>query len=62
MKKLSNGLKRSFYWNNYQDIPANVIDQGTNILSYLVRHFKVLEDYLFLLMLLLQMMQIIKQK
>ena len=34
----------------------------TNTLSYLVRHFKVIEDYLFLLMLLLQMMQIIKQK
>ena len=30
-KQLSDGLKRSVYWNNYQTIPAKVINQGTNI-------------------------------
>ena len=30
-KQLSNGFKRSIYWNNYQTIPAKVINQGTNI-------------------------------
>ena len=30
-KELSNGFKRSVYWNNYQTIPAKVINQGTNI-------------------------------
>ena len=30
-KQLSNGFKRSIYWNNYQTIPAKVINQETNI-------------------------------
>ena len=29
--QLSNGIKRSVYWNSYQTIPAKVIDKGTNI-------------------------------
>ena len=28
---LSDGFKRSAYWNNYQTIPTKVIDQETNI-------------------------------
>ena len=30
-KRLRDGLKRSVYWNNYQTIPAKLINQGTNI-------------------------------
>ena len=30
-KQLSIGFKRSVYWNNYQTIPAKVINQATNI-------------------------------
>ena len=34
-KQLSNGFKRSVYWNNYQTILAKVINQGTNIYELL---------------------------
>ena len=30
-KQLNNGFKRSVYWDNYQSIPAKVINKGTNI-------------------------------
>ena len=30
-KQLNNEFERSAYWNNYQTIPAKVIDQGTNV-------------------------------
>ena len=30
-KQLSDGFKRSVYWNNYQTIPAIAINQGTSI-------------------------------
>ena len=30
-KQLSNGFKISVYWNNYQTIPAKVINQGTTV-------------------------------
>ena len=30
-KQLSDGFKRSVYWNNYQTIPAKVINNGNNI-------------------------------
>ena len=39
-KKLSDGFKRSLYWNNYQTIPAKVIDQGTNIYELLKASFQ----------------------
>ena len=29
-KQLSDGFKRSFYWNNDQTIPAEVINKGNN--------------------------------
>ena len=48
-KQLSNRFKRSVDWNSDQTIPVNVIPNNTNIYSYLVYHFKVLKDYLFLL-------------
>ena len=34
-KQLSNGFKRSVYWNNYQAIPAKVINDDTNIYGLL---------------------------
>ena len=40
-KKLSNGLKRSVYWNNYQTIPAKAINQGTNKYELLSASFQV---------------------
>ena len=33
-KQLSDGFKRSVYWNNYQTIPAKVINQRTNIYDF----------------------------
>ena len=30
-KWLSSGIKRPVYWDNYQTVPAEVINQGTNI-------------------------------
>ena len=48
-KQLSNGFKRFFCWNNYQTIPAKLINQKTDIMSNLMHHFKALKDYLFFL-------------
>ena len=39
-KQLSNGFKRSLYWNNYQAIPPKVINQGTNIYELLRASFQ----------------------
>ena len=39
-KQLSNGFKRSVYWNSYQTIPAKVIDKGTNIYELLSASFQ----------------------
>ena len=39
-KQLSNGFKRSVYWNSYQTIPAKVINQGTNIYELLRASFQ----------------------
>ena len=49
------------YWNNYQTIPAKVIEKGKNIYELLSASFQGVKDYLFLLILLLQMIQIMKQ-
>ena len=38
-KQLSNGFKRSVYWNNYHTINAKVINQGTNIYEFLSASF-----------------------
>ena len=61
-KQLSEGFKRSVYWNSYQTKPAKVIEKGKTYANYLMHHFMVLEDYLFLLMLLLQVLQTMKHK
>ena len=50
-KQLNEGFKRSAYLNSYETKPAKVIEQEKNI-YYLMHHFKVLKDYLFLLILL----------
>ena len=39
-KELSEGLKRSVYWNNYQTKPAIVIEKGTNIYELLYASFQ----------------------
>ena len=39
-KQLSNGFKRSVHCNNYQTIPAKVINQGTNIFELLSASFQ----------------------
>ena len=39
-KQLSNGSKRSFYWNNFLAIPAKVINQETNIYELLSASFQ----------------------
>ena len=40
IKKLSNGFKRSVYWNNYQIIPTKVINKETNIYQLLSGSFQ----------------------
>ena len=39
-KQFSDGFKRSVYWSNYQNIPAKVISQGTNIYELLSASFQ----------------------
>ena len=53
-KQLNDGSERSVYWNSYETKPAKVIEQGKTYTNYLMHHFKVLKDYFFLLILLLQ--------
>ena len=48
-KQLSDGSKKSFYWNNYQIFPAKVINQGTDIYELLSASFQgVKRLFLFL--------------
>ena len=51
-------LKESVYWSSYQTVPAKVLEKGKN---YLVHRFKLLKDYLFLLISLHQMLQVMEQ-
>ena len=60
-EKLSNEFKRSVYWNSYQAILAKVINKELTHMNYLVFHFRVLKNYLFLFILLLYLQQIMKQ-
>ena len=60
-KQLSDGFKRSIYWNNYQTIPAKVINQETNIYQLLSASCQGVKRLFVLLILLLQMLQIMKQ-
>ena len=59
-KQLNKGFKRSVYWNSYETKPGKVIEQTKTFTNYLMHHFKVLKDYLFLLI-LLQMVEMMKQ-
>ena len=61
-KQLNEGFKRSLYWNSYEAKPAEVIEQGKNLYELLHASFQVLKDYLFLLMLLLQVIILIKKQ
>ena len=56
-KQLNEGFKRSVYWNSK---PARVIEKEKNYTNYLMHHFKVLKDFLFLLI-LLQMVEMMMQ-
>ena len=60
-KQLSAVFKRSVCWNSYQTKPAKVIKKGKNIYELFNALFQGVEDYLFLLMLLLQVLQMMKQ-
>ena len=40
IKQLGEGFKRSDYWNNYQTIPAKIIDNETNIYELLSASFQ----------------------
>ena len=59
-KQLSEGFKRSVYWNSYETKPAKVIEQGKNIYKLLNASFQGVKR-LFLLILLLQVMMLIKK-
>ena len=39
-KQFGNGFKRSVYWNNYQTIPAKIINKGANIYELLSVSFQ----------------------
>ena len=39
-KQLNDGIKRSLYWNNYQTIPAKVIEKGKDIYELLSASFQ----------------------
>ena len=39
-KQLSDRFKRSAYWNNYQTVPAKVIDNETNLFELLSASFQ----------------------
>ena len=43
-KQLSEGFKKSVYWDGYQTKPAKVIEKGKIYTNYLMNHFKALED------------------
>ena len=57
-KQLSSVFKRPIYWTNFETIPAKVINKGSNYINYLLHDFKVIKIFLFLLMLLLKMKNI----
>ena len=59
-KQLREGFKRSVYWNNYQVKSAIVIEKGTNIYELLNASFQGVRR-LLVLMLLLQVLQMMKQ-
>ena len=59
-KQLREGFKRSVYWNNYQAKSAIVIEKGTNIYELLNASFQGVRR-LLVLMLLLQVLQMMKQ-
>ena len=42
-KQLTDGFNRSLYWNNYQTIPAKVINQGNNIYELPSAPFQVIK-------------------
>ena len=42
-KQLSEGFKRSVYWNSYETKPAKVIEQGKNIYELLNPSFQVVK-------------------
>ena len=58
-KQISEGFKRSVYWNSYETRPAKVLENEKTYTNYLMHHLKVLEDYLFLLMLWLQVLKLL---
>ena len=61
-KQLNEGFERFVYWNSHETKPAKIIEQGKAYTNYLMHHSKVLKDYLFLLILLLQVMRLIKKQ
>ena len=53
-KQLSDGSKRSVYWNSYQTIPVKVITKGKTIYELLSVYFQDVKRLFVLLILLLQ--------
>ena len=47
-KQLGEGFKRSVYWNNYQTIPAIIIEKGTNIYKLLNASFQAVRRLIVL--------------
>ena len=59
-KQLSDGFKRSVYWNNYQTIPPKEINQGINIFELLSASFQDVKRLFVLAYTIAAMLQIMK--
>ena len=49
-KQLSNGFKRSVYWNSYQTIPGKIINDETNIYELLSASFLLMVQRVIIMM------------
>ena len=61
-KQITEGFKRSVYYNSYKKKPAKLLEKGKNIYELINTSFQdIRSDYLFVLMLLMPVLQIMKQ-
>ena len=61
-KQITEGFKRSVYYNSYEKKPAKLLEKGKNIYELINTSFQdIRSDYLFVLMLLIPVLQIMKQ-
>ena len=60
--QITERFKRSVYYNSYEKKPAKLLEKGKNIYELINTSFQdIRSDYLFVLMLLMPVLQIMKQ-